>query len=74
MDKITNKRYKLFIESLGYSEQDWFNERSKINFNLKYIHFTNEKEEKYLKEKQLNRIFDFKDFDNYCIEFLKKEV
>lgn len=71
MKRITNKRLKLFIESLGYKEEDYFNQV--INFNLKYMSFTNKMEEKYLKEKGVNRIFDFMDFDNYCIEHLKNK-
>lgn len=78
MNKITNKRYKLFIENLGYSEEQYLNltenKKTLYQFNFKYICFTNSMEEKYLKEKQLSRIYDFVDFDNYCINYLKAEV
>ena len=29
-------------------------------------------EEKYLKEKNISMIFDYIDFDNYCINYLEK--
>lgn len=70
MRKITNKRFKLFIEKLGYTEEEYFKKRIDINFSLKYIFFTNHMAQNYLKEKKLKQIYDFRDFDNYCINYL----
>lgn len=50
-EKITNKRFKLFIEKLGYTEEEYFKKRKDINFSLKYIFFTNHMAQNYLKEK-----------------------
>lgn len=69
-DKITNKRFKLFIEKLGYTEEEYFKKRKDINFSLKYMFFTNHMAQKFLKEKKLKQIYDFRDFDNYCINYL----
>lgn len=70
MRKITNKRFKLFIEKFGYTEEEYFKKRKDINFSLKYIFFTNHMAQNYLKEKNLKQIYDFRDFDNYCINYL----
>ena len=67
MKTIENKRLHLFVKSLGYNDKE-----PKVHFNVKYMKFTNDMEEKYLKEKELSRIFDYKDFDNYCINYLEK--
>lgn len=69
MKKITNKRYKLFIEKLGYTDEDVFKDITK--FNVLYMKFTSDIEELYLKEKRIKQVYDFIDFDNYCIEYLK---
>ena len=69
MKTITNKRYKLFIEKLGYTDEDAFKDITK--FNVLYMKFTSDIEELYLKEKQIKQVYDFIDFDNYCIEYLK---
>ena len=74
MHKITNKRYKLFVEKLGYSEKQYLNltkdNKMLCQFNLEYIRFTNSMEKQYLKEKNITVIYDFQDFDNYCINYL----
>lgn len=74
MKTIENKRLHLFVKLLGYNDEDYFNDfkEPKVHFNVKYMKFTNDMEEKYLKEKELSRIFDYKDFDNYCINYLEK--
>lgn len=69
MKTITNKRYKLFIEKLGYTDEDVFKDITK--FNVLYMKFTSDIEELYLKEKQIKQVYDFIDFDNYCIKYLK---
>ena len=70
MRKITNKRFKLFIEKLGYTEEEYFKNKKDINFSLKYMLFTNRMAQEFLKEKNLKQIYDFRDFDNYCINYL----
>lgn len=72
MRKITNKRFKLFIEKLGYTEEEYFKKRKDINFSLKYMFFTNRMGQNYLKDKNLKQIYDFRDFDNYCINYLNE--
>ena len=74
MRVIKNKRLHLFIKSMGYTDEDYFNDFKdyKVHFNVEYIKFTNDMEAKYLKEKNIPRIFDFIDFDNYCINYLEK--
>lgn len=69
MKAITNKKYKLFIEKLGYTDEDVFKDITK--FNVLYMKFTSDIEKLYLKEKQIKQVYDFIDFDNYCIEYLK---
>jgi len=70
MKKITNKRYKIFIEKLGYTDKEIFENITK--FNVLYMKFTSDMEELYLKEKGIKRICDFIEFDNYCIDYLNK--
>lgn len=70
MKKITNKRYKLFIEKLGYTDKEVF--ENIIKFNVLYMKFTSDMEELYLKEKETKQVYDFIEFDNYCIDYLKK--
>ena len=70
MKKITNKRYKLFIEKLGYSDKEVFENITK--FNVLYMKFTSDMVELYLKEKGIKQVYDFFEFDNYCIDYLNK--
>lgn len=72
MRKITNKRFKLFIEKFGYSEEEYFKKKKDINFSLKYMLFTNRMAQEFLKEKNLKQIYDFRDLDNYCINYLNE--
>ena len=72
IEKITNKRFKLFIKKLGYTEEEYFKKRKDINFSLKYIFFTNHMAQNYLKDKKIRQIYDFRDLDNYCINYLNE--
>lgn len=65
------KRYELFINSLGYTKDNYKN--ASENLFLKYIKFTSDREQEYIKEKNIRFIYDFEDFDNYCIEWLLRE-
>lgn len=69
MKKITNKRYKLFIEKLGYTDEDVFKDITK--FNVLYMKFTSDMEQLYLKEKEIKQVYVFIDFDNYCVNYLE---
>ena len=71
MKTIENKRLHLFVKSMGYNDEDYFNDikENKLHFNFEYINYM---EEKYLKEKNIPMIFDYIDFDNYCINYLEK--
>ena len=74
MKTIKNRRLHLFVKSLGYNDEDYFNDfkEPKVHFNVKYMKFTSDMEQKYLQEKNIPRIFDYKDFDKYCIDCLEK--
>lgn len=72
IEKITNKRFKLFIKKLGYTEEEYFKKRKDINFSLKYIFFTNHMAQNYSKNKKIRQIYDFREFDNYCINYLNE--
>ncbi len=71
-EKIANKRYELFMRYKGYDEKNYNNKD--IMMNTEYIFFTTDREEEYLKEKRIEHIYDFRDFDNYCINWLKKQL
>ena len=62
-EKITNKRFKLFIEKLGYTEEEYFKKKD-INFSLKYMFFTNHMAQNYLKINYLNEIDELKEVIN----------
>lgn len=66
------KRMKLFLKLNNTSEKSYRNNTNAIN--RKYINFTEEMEEKYLKERNIPIIFDFIDFDNYCCEYLERVI